>query len=504
MPELMDITRRDFLKILGGLAVGSAAGCSPLARYLPGENPGLFSSNSPSRWDWLILNRLTFGPRPSEKQRLIEIGLKNFVEEQLHPAGLADKKSDLLLSRFDVLDLSADALRNRADKLFDNYDENLVLDDFRQATLLRQVYSQRQLQEIMVEFWTDHFNISVQKGDCWFLKIVDDRDVIRKHALGNFRDLLGASAHSPAMLVYLDNQENHKDSPNENYARELLELHSLGVNGGYTQDDVMALARCLTGWRVKEHFWRGEITFKEDAHSEGSKIVLGKTITPSGKGEIDQVLDLLVKHPATAKTISHKLARRFLADDPSVDLVNQATEVFLNTGGDIRAVLRVILLDGLPEIFKSRTPVKYKRPLNFLISALRQTGADTDGGPALQTYLKRMGQSLYDWPTPDGYPDSAAAWQGNLLPRWHFALDLVQNQIKGTHFDLESSLQDAPGDDPFTFLDGMSKSLLGGSLPSSTQAELLTILDQTFQENPNQAVEVSIASMLASPSFQWR
>ena len=504
MPELMDITRRDFLLILGILAAGSAAGCSPLARYLPGENPGLFSSESPSERDWLILNRLTFGPRPSEKQQLVEIGLKNFVEEQLHPADLTDKKSDLLLSHFDVLDLNADALRNRADKLFDNYDENLVLDDFRQATLLRQVYSRRQLQEIMVEFWTDHFNISIKKGNCWFLKIVDDRDVIRKHALGNFRNLLGASAHSPAMLVYLDNQENHKDSPNENYARELLELHSLGVNGGYTQDDVMSLARCLTGWRVKEHFWRGEITFKEDAHTEGPKHILGKTISPSGKGEIDQVLDLLVKHPATAITISHKLAQRFLSDDPPAYLVSQAAEVFLKTGGDIQAVLRVILLEGLPEIFKSRTPLKYKRPLNFLISALRQTGADTDGGPAMQAYLKRMGQPLYEWPTPDGYPDTAAAWQGNLLPRWHFALDLVQNQIKGTHFDLKSSLQDAPGENPFSFLERISKNLLGGSLPSSTQAELLTHLDQTFQENPRQAAEVSIASMLASPSFQWR
>lgn len=504
MLELNNITRRDFLKVIGILAAGTAAGCSPLARYLPGKNQGLINAFPlPSR-DWLALNRLTFGPRPEEGQRLAEIGLEAFVEEQLHPGNLTDRRSDLLISRFDVLDLNADALRNRADKLFDNYDANLVLDDFRQATLLRQVYSRRQLQEVMVEFWTDHFNISVQKGDCWYLKIVDDRDVIRAHALGNFRELLGASAHSPAMLVYLDNQENHKNAPNENYARELLELHSLGVNSGYTQDDVMALARCLTGWKVKDHFWQGEITFDEDAHTNGPKTLLGKTITSSGEGEIDQVLDLLIKNPGTAETIAFKLARRFLADDPPPEIVSRATKVFFNTGGDIQSTLRVILLDGLPGIIESGSQPKYKRPLNFLISALRQTGADTDGGPGLQNYLNRMGQPLYDWPTPDGYPDTAAAWQGNLLPRWRFALDLVQNKIKGTTFNLKDILEDAQSDDPFTFLERISASLLGGSLPLSTQAELLFVLDETLNQSPRQAAEVLIAGVLSSPSFQWR
>ena len=217
----------------------------------------------------------------------------------------------------------------------------------------------------MVEFWTDHFNISVQKGDCWFLKIVDDREVIREHALGNFRELLGASAHSPAMLVYLDNQENHKDAPNENYARELMELHTLGLSGGYTQSDVMELARCLTGWRVKEHFWKGKLKFEPDFHAPGPKTVLGHTIQPGGETELEQVLDILANHPSTARTIATKLARRFLADDPPPGIVDKASLVFQETSGDIKAVLRVIILEGLPAIHRGKIPSQIQTSLEF-------------------------------------------------------------------------------------------------------------------------------------------
>ena len=502
----MNINRREFLKVLGilGAGVGAASGCSPLVSYLPSLSAGFPDPLQVSSMEWQTLNRLSFGPRPEDRLRLTEIGLENYLEEQLSPESITDHKTNILLSRIEVVEMDADALRNRGDKLFDNYDPALVLDDFRQATTLRQVYSKRQLEEVLVEFWTDHFNISVQKGDCWFLKVVDDREVIRKHALGNFRELLGASAHSPAMLVYLDNQENHKDAPNENYARELLELHSLGVTGGYSQEDVMELARCLTGWRIKEHFWRGELKFDEDVHSPGVKTVLGQTIQPTGKGEIDQVLDNIAINPATAETICTKLARRFLSDDPPREIIQKASQIFLGSHGDIKAVLRVLLLDGLPLLQTDNFPLKYKRPVNYMVSALRSSGADTDGSKALQRYLKRMGQPLYDWPTPDGYPDTTAAWQGNLLPRWRFALDLVQNQIKGTKFDLESYLVDVDAGDASLFVDRVSNNLLGGSLPPGMEIELLSSLDETLSENPRQAAEVVIAGMLASPAFQWR
>ena len=500
----MDLTRKDFLQVLGILTAGAAGGCSPLASYLPDGNQATIDPPGLNSLDWLALNRLSFGPTLETRKHLIEIGLENYLEEQLFPEGIQDTKSDLLLRRIDVLEMDPDALRNQADKLFDGFDPDLVLDGFRQATLTRQVYSRRQLLEVMVEFWTDHFNISVQKGDCWFLKIVDDREVIREHALGNFRELLGASAHSPAMLVYLDNQENHKDAPNENYARELMELHTLGLSGGYTQGDVMELARCLTGWRVKEHFWKGKLKFEPDFHAPGPKTVLGQTIHSGGETELELVLDILANHPSTARTIATKLARRFLADDPPPGIVDKASLVFQETSGDIKAVLRVIILEGLPAIHRGNSPPKYKRPLNFLVSALRQIGAETNAGQGLQRYLRRMGQPLYDWPTPDGYPDTAPAWQGNLLPRWQFALDLAQNRIPGTKFDLERYLEGIQREDPGFFLDRIANHLLGTNLEPSLEVELLKTLERSSTESPRQTAEIALAGMLASPAFQWR
>jgi len=503
---MSSVSRGEFLKILGILSVGAgvSTGCSPLASYLPDSGEGTPDPPVVDAVDWLFLNRVSFGPRVEDRIRLTDIGVQNYLEEQLNPDTLANTKTDLLISRYEVLEMDADGLRNRADQILGGFDPSRVLDDFRQATLLRQVYSQRQLYEVMVEFWTDHFNISVQKGDCWFLKIVDDREVIRENALGNFRDLLGASAHSPAMLVYLDNQENHKDAPNENYARELLELHSLGVDGGYSQDDVMELARCLTGWRVKEHFWKGKLKFEPDAHTPGTKTVLGKTIQSNSEGEIDQVLDILVEHPSTARTIVTKLARRFLADDPPPEIIKKASQIFTHSSGDIRSVLRVLLLDGLPAVQEHSIKAKYKRPLNYLVSALRQIGAETNGGPQLHHYLQQMGQPLYDWPTPDGYPDNVDAWQGNLLPRWQFALDLAQNRIDGTEFDLEKYLVDVSSDNPGFFLDRIANNLLGCSLDPAVEIELINTLKKSIKDNPRQTAEVVVAGILASPAFQWR
>ena len=500
----MNISRRSFLKLSALLAAGTASGCSPLASYLPGEDPPPGSLAVLSASDWGALNRLTYGPTPLEVNRVQEIGLPAWMEEQLKPAAIPDRKADLLLGRIDILDLDADALRARGDQLFDNYDPDVILDDFRRAALLRKVYSRRQLYEHMVEFWTDHFHISVQKGDCWYLKVVDDREVIRPHALGNFRELLAASSRSAAMLVYLDNQANHHQAPNENYARELLELHTLGVDGGYTQDDVMQLARTLTGWTVKEHFWRGRTTFQSNLHHPGTKTILGRTIPASGPAEIDRVLDLLAVHPATARTIAYKMAQRFLADHPAPALVDRAARTFLETGGDIKATLRVILLDGLGFPMPESPGAKYKRPLHFLVSALRQTEAETNGGPDLQAHLKRMGQPLYAWPTPDGYPDTAAAWQGNLLPRWQFAFHLASNQIPGTALEPDPSNPAGKSADPEEALDCLSRRLLGQELPATEKSRLLDMLNNFPGAEKHQFGRLLTAALLASPAFQWR
>ena len=347
----------------------------------------------------------------------------------------------------------------------------------------------------MVHFWSNHFNIDQTKGDCIWLKTVDDRTVIRPHALGSFYDLLSASSHSPAMLVYLDNQENHAGNPNENYARELLELHSVGIDGGYTQNDIQALARCLTGWSVKQHFYRGQFTFNEAQHDDGPKLVLGLPL-PAGIGQTggEQVIEMLATHPATAHFIATKLVRRFVADVPPPVLVSAATQTFLKTQGDIKAVLRTILLSN--EMFSPAPAArKLKRPFEYVSAALRQLNAQTDGGPALQTLLAEMGQPLFQWPTPDGIPDRAEFWQSSLLTRWRFALALTHNNIPGTTVDLVQLVETAGQQRPVDLLNQFSMLLLGRNLPQSVAQDLL-------QTNKNR--KALLAALIGSPAFQWK
>jgi hypothetical protein len=446
-----------------------------------------------------VLNRLTAGPRPAEIHRLAETGLAGWLDEQLSPQGLDDGPLNLRLRPLATLGLRAGEIADLGDKLFDDLDRISAPQELRQALLIRQVYSRRQLYEQMVEFWGDHFNISVDKGDCWFLKTVDDREVIRLHALGRFRDLLWASAHSPAMLVYLDNQANQRGAPNENYARELLELHTLGEGHGYTQQDVMELARCLTGWGVKERFWRGEFRFDPQAHDEGVKQVLDLRLAPSGQAEAEAVLDRLAAHPATAHNLAFKLARRFIADQPPAWLVEAGAEAFQRSGGDLRVTARSLLLEGLAH----RQP-KFKRPIQFVVSALRLLEAEIDGGPVLQDHLLRMGQSPFAWPTPDGYPDLAEAWMGNLAPRWNFALALVQNEIPGARLNLPALLERESAFSLESALDILCARLLGAPLPLDRRKALLGAFLEAGPADELQLAQAAAAGLVASPAFQWR
>jgi uncharacterized protein (DUF1800 family) len=502
MPARARLTRRDFLRLAGLVSTSAVvAACAPAYARLGGppeptaEGPlaalddGVFS----------VLNRLTYGPRLAERERAAQMGLGGWIEEQLAPAALDDRPADWRLRQFETLQMGAADLADRSSKLFDEVDRLSVPTELRQATLVRQVYSQRQLYELMVEFWTDHFNISVDKGDCYFLKTVDDREVLRPHALGSFHDLLWASAHSPAMLTYLDNQANNKDAPNENYAREIMELHSLSVEGGYTQQDVMELARALTGWTVKEHFWRGEFTFDASRHDNGPKRVLGLTLEPDGQREAERALDLLAAHPAAASFIAAKLARRFLGDSPPAGIIEKARAAFITTQGDIKAVLRPILLDGLALARAAHIAPKFKRPVNFIVSALRQLDLDINGGPTLLEYLQKMGQAAYGWPTPDGYPDRDQPWTGNLLPRWQFALALLRGEIKGTG----GAAQRAVLAKPASLADELARRLLGRPLPAAGRDDLLKQLRGAGAHEADLPAMLA-AGLLASPAFQWR
>jgi uncharacterized protein (DUF1800 family) len=490
------LKRRQFLRMVGGLAAGAAlTGCGP--SFWPDLEPEFGPWPAPTAGSgWRLLNRVTFGPRPQERQRLNDIGPAAFLEEQLAPDLLPEMaiKPRLKLRRLETLRLAAP-------DLFD-VERDLVMTDLQQASLLRAIYSPRQLYEVMVDFWTDHFSIDQNKGDCAWLKTVDDRKVIRPHALGNFFDLLHASAHSPAMLYYLDNQENHVGNPNENYARELMELHTVGVNGGYSQLDVQELARCLTGWTIKNHFHRGRFTFNPDQHDDRPKVIMGLQIRAGAQqngGE--QVIEMLATHPATARFIATKLVRRFVADDPPAQLVASAARKFEETRGDIRAVLRTILLS--PELLTPRTTTgtaghdlpKLKRPLEFVVSALRQLNAQTDAGAPILTYLTELGQPLFQWPTPDGFPDRVEAWNRSLLTRWRYALALVHNSLTGTSLDLGALLAASNARTETEHLDELAGLLLGTPLPQAIRAQLL-------QSHAND--EIWAAALLGSPAFQWK
>ena len=333
----------------------------------------------------------------------------------------------------------------------------MVVTELQRAALLRAVYSERQLYELMVDFWENHFSIFANKDADRYLLTSYDRDTIRPFVMGRFRDLLGATAHSPAMLFYLDNWRSSvarpypatKDKPagtdgglNENYARELMELHTLGVDGGYTQKDVQEVARSFSGWTIQKPNEEGLFLYRPGLHDNGEKVVLGHKI-PAGGGIADgeRVLDILATHPATAHFIATKLARRFISDDPPLALIDRAAAVFLKTDGSIRETLRAIITS--PEFFAVTSyRAKMRSPLEYAAAALRALNAETDGDRPVLDAIGRMGQPVFGRITPDGYADRASQWlsSGAMLARFNFASALATNRIRGTNVDVPKLL----------------------------------------------------------------
>ncbi|MEW6735917.1 MAG: DUF1800 domain-containing protein [Acidobacteriota bacterium] len=474
-------SRRSFLKSAG------LAGLSALFIGCDGQErvSWIFGRSTPRRpaiGDWNgspaqisaahLLKRITYGPRPGDITRVSEIGITAFIEEQLAPDSISDEQAYWLTRRIETLQM-------KAPDIFELPAQRAIT-DLRRGMLLRALYSERQLQEVMVEFWSDHFNIFADKEECAWLKVIDDREVIRPHALGKFPQLLRASATSPAMLVYLDGRVNQRGKPNENYARELLELHTLGINGGYHQEDVMELSRALTGWQVKKHFWRGQVHFESNVHDNSIKTILGHQLAAGNADDLDKIIEIVSRHRSTAHFISNKLCRRFVSDTPSQELIAHVAEVFHNSEGDIKETLRALLYS---EEFLQSLP-KLKRPYTYTISALRALGAISDGGPALQEHLCAMGQLPFGWPTPDGYPDGEQHWQAQLLARWNFAIELANRRIDGTYIDLRESSNT---------LTTLAPALLQREL---TQAETETIY-QAFDDNN------MLALLLCLPDFQY-
>jgi uncharacterized protein (DUF1800 family) len=369
------------------------------------------------------------------------------------------------------------------------------------ATLTRMLNSRRQLYERMIEFWSDHFNIYISKDLDLALKTVDDREVIRRHALGKFHDLLSTSAHSPAMLFYLDNYASHKDHPNENYAREVMELHTLGVASGYTHMDVEEAARALSGWSIVDRRGgrdNGTFVFRAEMHDTGEKHVLGNLL-PAGQGMEDgeRLVEILAHHPATAQFISRKLARHFVADDPPESLVSGMSERFLQTDGEIRAVLSYMLLT---DEFRASLGGKLKRPIEFVISALRQTQAAVTFDRHIYAFLELMGQPPFGWDGPSGFPDTAEAWLGasSLMARWNFALALAFGGLGHAAVDWEALARSAAS--PDEILESLSERLLLMPLPEPART---VILDHIRGLEPDLALPSAGALLLASPYFQY-
>lgn len=483
------MNRRTFLLLGTGATLAVLLGCDSVVEKLPGGGdprgpivPPADASIDPVSH---AINRLSFGPRPGEYARIRALAADPegaaaaYVREQLEPEAIADAPGFWARSRFDSLE---EPLGEHYE-----YDEKRLLAELVGATLLRAAESRRQLYEVMVGFWSDHFNIDPTKQDCRWTKAADDRDVIRAHAMGSFPELLRASALSPAMLWYLDGQANRRrtpeEKPNENYARELLELHTLGVHGGYTQQDVMEVARCLTGWTVHglEHFKTGKVHFVAEAHDDGEKFVLGQRI-PAGGGarDLDRVLEIIALHPNTARHIATKLCRRFIADDLPEAAVAVTAQAFLDAKGDLRATLRALFAT---RDFHEVRGNRFKLPFHFVVSALRATRARCDGGAPLVQFLQRMGHAPFHYPTPDGYPQDPYPWMGTLLWRWNFAAALATNRIEGTRIDAAALALDHGG------AAGAYAHLLG-RLPSAEESAVTLASAQP------------LAVAIASPAFQ--
>ncbi|MEH6569734.1 MAG: DUF1800 domain-containing protein [Halioglobus sp.] len=382
-----------------------------------------------------FLNRISYGPTPETVALVANMGWDAVLENQLHPESIDTSVID------NALILEQPVLAFSPKDIAESNDPEIVskaVSGFVGASLIRQLYSPAQLYERMVEFWSDHFNMNILDGRVYVFKASDDKEAIRPNALGKFRDLLHANARSPAMLLYLDNYSNTKFGPNENYARELLELHTLGVDGGYTEADVVAVARAFTGWTIDEETL--EFTFRPGLHDSGKKRVLGqkiKTVQNGGIGDGEQVLDLLAIHPSTAHFISTKLARRFVSDNPPEALVADMAEVFLETDGDIKALLHTLFHS---DEFWASTELKMKRPVDLMTSVYRRLGLTQDDNTSnyLRYKLDQMGQIPFLWETPDGYPDTAEYWTNTaaLVNRWNVAKDAAYFLPRGRYLEM--------------------------------------------------------------------
>ncbi len=493
-----------------------------------------------------VLNRLTYGIRAGDIDRVQSIGIDKYIQQQLNPDSIEESPALIeRLAKLETIDLSPV-------ELFQQYNPNPLINgqnpevlsrrieqkqgrevtsQARAARLWRSIYSQRQLQEVMVDFWYNHFNVYAEKGLDRIWVGAYERQAIRPYALGKFRDLVGATARHPAMLFYLDNWRNvapkttKKGRPqglNENYARELMELHTLGVDGGYKQDDVIALARILTGWGFKQPGQKVSdgysFNFNANRHDFSDKTFLNREIVGSGIGEGEQALDLLSRHPSTARHISFKLAQYFVSDNPPKSLVDRLSKRFIDTQGDIKLVLATLFHS--PEFMdKKYYGVKFKTPYQYAISSARAIDSAKDNSKIINDpnrvsflpnygfinnpkpfndFLSQLGMSIYGCPTPNGYKNTQDAWLNpdSMTRRLNFVTNLGSEKLP-ILFQPNTSTS-------MTIKPAREKSVI-----SIDPDELMATLGNNFSPKTQQAIAASdpkirVALILGSPEFMYK
>ncbi len=435
-----------------------------------------------------LLRRTTLGITKEELTRAKALGYSKYLDEQLRASVIDDREvSAFVATNYPTLKMTPEELYGA--------DQGKVSNEIQEATIYRAAFSKRQLFERMVEFWTDHF--SQDRDKVGYLKTTDDRDVIRKHALGKFPAMLKASAHSASMMSYLDQPSSRRGNINENYAREIMELHSIGVDGGYTQQDVNELARVLTGWTVSG---RGIFTYDAQIHDFGPKRVLGKTIPATavgkglaGKDEADAVIEMLALHPKTAHYVAMKLTKFLLQYDPTDALVQVVADEFTKTKGDIPSMIRVILTEQNLMV----APAKYKRPFHWAVSTVRALGPSVTSVSLVRGLCDTMGQSLFSWETPDGYPDKMEFWSGLVLARWNSASSIAGQTGATFNFDVTPFV----GTTAETGAGLIVDRLFGGEVPESYRTRLADFLRPAPTNTARVREAVGLA--LSSSQFQW-
>jgi uncharacterized protein (DUF1800 family) len=524
------------------------------------------------------LNRLAFGPRPGDADRLLQQGVDAWIEQQLHPERIDDRAVESRLVQYVTLRMNdreiwdryyapiLDARKSAKAMAVDGEAQpdrkemmakarrelprdqrpNVVMEDLVAQRILRAAESDRQLNEVMVDFWMNHFNVYAGKGIDRFMLTSYERDAIRPHIWGRFEDLLRATAKSPAMLFYLDNARSsaaldhrperaqrfaerrgrrrermademsaakkvapkaNRGGLNENYAREIMELHTLGVDGGYSQKDVTELARVFTGWTIQKPENGGGFIFRAGMHDVQEKNVLGVHFAAGGgQEEGERMIALLAHHPATAHHIAYQLCQRLVADEPPPALVARVAKRFLTSGGDLRETVRAVTTSA--EFWSPRAyRAKVKTPFEYVVSAMRAAGTRIDDPTPIARALNQIGEGLYQAQPPTGYSDRADTWMnsGALLNRLNFSLALAANKMKGVRTDVSTLISADATRDPGESVDALARALTGGTLTDATRATIsarLTKSDPPAAANDRAQLGTAAGLILGSPEFQ--